>query len=38
MMLRIAIWDTSDTALDSLAVLDNFKLVGRGVEPGMVIQ
>ena len=37
MTLRIAIWDTSDHALDSLAVIDNFKWSGTPSAPGTVI-
>ena len=33
--LRIAIWDTSDDNLDSLAVIDNFKWASN---PGTIIQ
>ena len=36
--LRIAIWDTSDHALDSLAVIDNFKWSVEASDPGTVIQ
>ncbi len=35
--LRIAIWDTSDQALDSLAVIDNFKWSADPSTPGTVI-
>jgi len=35
--LRIAIWDTSDHAWDSLAVIDGFRWSGDPVEPGTVI-
>lgn len=38
MTLRIAIWDTSDDALDSLAVIDNFKWSAQASNPGTVIQ
>ncbi len=38
MTLRIAIWDTSDHALDSLAVIDNFKWSGTPSSPGTVIE
>jgi hypothetical protein len=38
MTLRIAIWDTSDDALDSLAVIDNFKWSVQASNPGTVIQ
>ena len=38
MTLRIAIWDTSDHALDSLAVIDNFKWSGTPSAPGTVIE
>jgi hypothetical protein len=38
MTLRIAIWDTSDHALDSLAVIDNFKWSGTPSTPGTVIE
>jgi hypothetical protein len=37
MTLRIAIWDTSDSALDSLAVIDNFKWSVDTSMPGTVI-
>ena len=37
MTLRIAIWDTSDHALDSLAVIDNFRWSGTPSAPGTVI-
>jgi len=37
MTLRIAIWDTSDSALDSLAVIDNFRWSGTPSAPGTVI-
>jgi hypothetical protein len=36
--LRIAIWDTSDDALDSLAVIDNFQWSVQSSTPGTVIQ
>jgi hypothetical protein len=36
--LRIAIWDTSDHALDSLAVIDNFKWSVTASDPGTVIE
>jgi hypothetical protein len=35
--LRIAIWDTSDDALDSLAVIDGFEWDLEPVDPGTVI-
>jgi hypothetical protein len=35
--LRIAIWDTSDDILDSLAVIDNFKWSVDNSMPGTVI-
>jgi hypothetical protein len=38
MTLRIAIWDTSDHALDSMAVIDNFKWSAEASMPGTVIQ
>ena len=38
MTLRIAIWDTSDDALDSMAVIDNFKWSAEASMPGTVIQ
>jgi len=38
MKLRIAIWDTSDDALDSLAVIDNFLWSVQSSDPGTVIQ
>ena len=38
MTLRIAIWDTSDTDLDSLVALDNFKWSAQASDPGTVIQ
>jgi hypothetical protein len=38
MKLRIAIWDTSDDALDSLAVIDNFQWSVQASNPGTVIQ
>jgi hypothetical protein len=37
MTLRVAIWDTSDYALQSLAVLDNFAWNGSAVPPGTTI-
>ena len=37
MTLRIAIWDTSDDALQSLAVIDNFAWNGSAVPPGTTI-
>ena len=37
MTLRIAIWDTSDSALDSLAVIDNFRWSADPSNPGTVI-
>jgi hypothetical protein len=37
MTLRIANWDTSDSALDSLAVIDNFKWSVDTSMPGTVI-
>jgi hypothetical protein len=37
MTLRIAIWDTSDHALDSLAVIDGFKWSADPSTPGTVI-
>jgi hypothetical protein len=37
MTLRIAIWDTSDHALDSLAVIDGFKWSAEPSTPGTVI-
>ncbi len=36
--LRIAIWDTSDHDLDSLAVIDNFKWSVEASDPGTVIE
>jgi hypothetical protein len=36
--LRIALWDTSDGALDSLSVIDNFKWSVQPSNPGTVIQ
>ncbi|MDB4954977.1 MAG: hypothetical protein JWO36_2546 [Myxococcales bacterium] len=36
--VRIAIWDTSDHALDSLAVIDNFQWSVTASQPGTVIQ
>lgn len=38
MTLRIALWDTSDSNLDSLAVIDNFKWSADSSNPGTVIQ
>ena len=38
MTLRIAIWDTSDHALDSDAVIDNFQWSALTTQPGTVIQ
>ena len=38
MTLRIAIWDTSDEALDSMAVIDNFHWNVQTSNPGTVIQ
>jgi hypothetical protein len=35
--LRIAIWDTSDSVLDSLAVVDGFQWSVDGTDPGTVI-
>jgi len=35
--LRIAIWDTSDSRLDSLAIIDNFEWSVEASEPGTVI-
>ncbi len=35
--LRIAIWDTSDANLDSLAVIDNFKWAVTASEPGTIV-
>lgn len=35
--LRIAIWDTSDHALDSVALLDNFQWSVEASETGTVI-
>jgi hypothetical protein len=35
--LRIAIWDTSDGALDSLSIIDNFEWSVDASEPGTVI-
>jgi hypothetical protein len=37
MTLRIAIWDTSDHALDSLAVIDGFEWSADPSTPGTVI-
>ena len=36
--LRIAIWDTSDEMLDSLAIVDNFQWQLGASQPGTVIQ
>jgi hypothetical protein len=36
--LRIAIWDTSDGNLDSLAVIDNFQWSVQSSDPGTVIE
>ena len=36
--LRIAIWDTSDAVLDSLAVIDGFKWSLTASQPGTVIE
>jgi hypothetical protein len=36
--LRIAIWDTSDGNLDSLAVIDNFQWSVQASDPGTVIE
>ncbi len=38
MKLRIAIWDTSDSNLDSLAVIDNFQWSVQASNPGTIIQ
>ncbi|MBP6629449.1 MAG: choice-of-anchor L domain-containing protein [Kofleriaceae bacterium] len=35
--LRIAIWDTSDHVLDSVALIDNFKWSVEAADPGTVI-
>jgi hypothetical protein len=35
--LRIAVWDTSDHALDSVALIDNFRWSVEASEPGTVI-
>jgi hypothetical protein len=35
--LRIAIWDTSDSKLDSLSIVDNFKWSVEASQPGTVI-
>ena len=35
--LRIAIWDTSDDALDSLAIIDGFQWSVDSTQPGTVI-
>ena len=37
MTLRIAIWDTSDDVLDSLAAIDGFKWAAEASQPGTVI-
>jgi hypothetical protein len=37
MTLRVAIWDTSDFALQSLAVIDNFAWNGSAAPPGTTI-
>jgi hypothetical protein len=37
MKLRIAIWDTSDHVLDSLAVVDGFRWSVDTTQPGTVI-
>jgi hypothetical protein len=37
MKLRIAIWDTSDHILDSIAVIDGFQWSTEGATPGTVI-
>jgi hypothetical protein len=37
MTLRIAVWDTSDSILDTLAVIDNFKWHADTSDPGTVI-
>ena len=37
MTLRIAVWDTSDDALQSLAVIDNFAWNGSAAPPGTTI-
>jgi hypothetical protein len=37
MTLRIAIWDTSDSALDSMAVIDNFTWSADSSTPGTVV-
>jgi len=37
MKLRIAIWDTSDHVLDSLAVIDGFRWSVDASQPGTVI-
>ena len=36
--LRIAIWDTSDHDLDSLAVIDNFQWSVQASQPGTIIE
>jgi hypothetical protein len=36
--LRIALWDTSDSALDSLAVIDNFTWSVETSDPGTVVE
>ena len=36
--IRIALWDTSDDALDSLAVIDNFKWLAMPSTPGTILQ
>ncbi|HEY0251030.1 MAG TPA: choice-of-anchor L domain-containing protein, partial [Kofleriaceae bacterium] len=36
--LRIAIWDTSDHRLDSLALIDGFEWSAEGADPGTVIE
>jgi hypothetical protein len=36
--LRIAIWDTSDERLDSLALIDSFQWSAEGSDPGTVIE
>jgi hypothetical protein len=38
MTLRIALWDTSDEDLDSVAVIDNFKWSAETSAPGTIIQ
>jgi hypothetical protein len=37
MKLRIAIWDTSDHVLDSLAIVDGFQWSVDSAQPGTVI-